>query len=88
MFCSQEFALSQLHLKVGDSLLLYTDGLTEAENDGGMAYGKERLGRLVANNFAASPRALLAACQQDLDTFRGLVAIRDDLSLLAVSRAA
>jgi sigma-B regulation protein RsbU (phosphoserine phosphatase) len=54
MFCSQEFALSRLRLESGDSLLLYTDGLTEAEDDAGTAYGKERLRQLVASNCGAS----------------------------------
>ncbi len=88
MFCSQEFVLNRLHLQAGDSLLLYTDGLTEAEDNAGTAYGSERLGRLVASNCGAAPRDLLAACRQDLDAFRGSAAIHDDLSLLAVSRAA
>ena len=88
MFCSQEFALSRLRLQAGDSLLLYTDGLTEAEDDAGTAYGTERLSRLAANNCGATPRTLLAACREDLDIFRGSTAIRDDLSLMAVSRAA
>jgi phosphoserine phosphatase RsbU/P len=86
MFCSQEFALSRLRLQAGDSLLLYTDGLTEAEDDAGTAYGKERLNRLVASNCGAMPSVLLAACRKDLDVFRGSTAIRDDLSLMAVSR--
>ncbi|HKW25458.1 MAG TPA: SpoIIE family protein phosphatase [Terriglobales bacterium] len=88
MFCSQEFALSRLRLESGDSLLLYTDGLTEAEDEAGTAYGKERLGRLVASNCGAAPSNLLALCRQDLDAFRGSAGIRDDLSLMAVSRAA
>lgn len=88
MFCTQEFALSQLRLDQGDSLLLYTDGLTEAEDDAGTAYGEERLGLLVASSCGATPMDLLAACRKDLDAFRGPAAIRDDLSLLSVSRAA
>ncbi|HEY6936255.1 MAG TPA: SpoIIE family protein phosphatase [Terriglobales bacterium] len=88
MFCTQEFALSRLRLQTGDSLLLYTDGLTEAENDAGTAYGEERLGRLVASSCCATPMDLLAVCRKDLDAFRGPAAIRDDLSLLALSRAA
>lgn len=87
MFCSQEFTLSRLRLQLGDSLVLYTDGLTEAENDAGAAYGRERLNRLVASNCGAMPSVLLAACRADLDVFRGRTAIRDDLTLMAVSRA-
>jgi len=88
MFCSQEFALSHLRLETGDSLLLYTDGLTEAEDDAGTAYGRERLGRLVASSCGPTPADLLAVCRKDLDAFRGSAAIRDDLSLLSVSRTA
>ena len=88
MFCTQKFALSHLRLETGDSLLLYTDGLTEAEDDAGTAYGRERLGRLVASSCGATPADLLAVCRKDLDAFRGSAAIRDDLSLLSVSRTA
>ena len=88
MFCSQEFALSRLRLQTNDSLLLYTDGLTEAEDDAGTAYGEERLGLLVASSYGATPMDLLAACRKDLDAFRGPATLRDDLSLLALSRAA
>ena len=88
MFCSQEFALGRLRLQTNDSLLLYTDGLTEAEDDAGTAYGEERLGLLVASSYGATPMDLLAACRKDLDAFRGPATLRDDLSLLALSRAA
>jgi hypothetical protein len=42
---------------------------------------------LVASNCGAMPSVLLAACRADLDVFRGRTAIRDDLTLMAVSRA-
>lgn len=88
MFCSQEFALSRLHLQAGDSLLLYTDGLTEAEDGSGAAYGRERLGRLIAGGCGEGPQGVVDACLQDLDSFRGRAVLRDDLTLMAVSRAA
>jgi sigma-B regulation protein RsbU (phosphoserine phosphatase) len=87
MFCSQEFALSRLRLQLGDSLLLYTDGLTEAEDGAGTPYGTERLSRLAAANCGNAPEALLAACRKDLNAFRGRAPVRDDLTLLALSRA-
>jgi sigma-B regulation protein RsbU (phosphoserine phosphatase) len=86
MFCSQEFALSRVHLRPGESLLLYTDGLTEAEDSFGTAYGVERLRRL-ATDCGAEPKILVGACRKDLDTFRGTAALSDDLTLMAVSRA-
>jgi phosphoserine phosphatase RsbU/P len=87
MFCSQEFALSRVHLQVGDSLLLYTDGLTESEDDSGRPYGQERLSRLLEASPVTDPKVLLAACRKDLDSFRGATAIGDDLTLLAIRRS-
>lgn len=87
MFCNQEFALGRVHLRSGDALLLYTDGLTEAEDASGVPYGVGRLSRLAAGACGAEPGQLLAACRNDLDTFRAGAALRDDLTLMAVSRA-
>ena len=87
MFCSQEFTLSRLRLLPGDSLLLYTDGLTEAEDGAGVPYGSERLSHLAARNCGAAAKALLEKCRNDLDVFRGPAALRDDLTLMALSRA-
>ena len=87
MFCSQEFTLSRISLQAGDTLLLYTDGLTEAEDAAGTPYGTERLSRLAAGNHAAAGSGLVSSCLKDLDAFRGAAEMRDDLTLMAVSRA-
>ena len=87
MFCSQEFSLSRVQLQMGDTLLLYTDGLTEAEDGSGAAYGQERLSRLAASNCQALPKGLLATCLNDLDSFRGAAPLHDDLTVMAISRA-
>lgn len=87
MFCSQEFALSRLHLQPGDALFLYTDGLTEAEDSSGAPYGSERLRCLVGTKRGLPPKALLEECRKDLDDFLRTVALRDDLTLMALSPA-
>jgi sigma-B regulation protein RsbU (phosphoserine phosphatase) len=87
MFCSQEFALSRLRLQPGDTLLLYTDGLTEAEDASGAPYGPERLSQLAARSCGAAARTLLRECRNDLEAFRGPAALRDDLTLMVLSRS-
>lgn len=86
MFCSQEFTLTRISLQAGDTLLLYTDGLTEAEDAAGTPYGTERLSRLAVGHHTAGGSGLLSACLKDLHVFRGPVEMRDDLTLMAVSR--
>jgi len=87
MFCNQEFALGRVHLRSGDALLLYTDGLTEAEDASGSPYGAERLSRLAAGACGSEPEQLLALCRKDLDAFCARATLRDDLTVMAVSRA-
>jgi len=88
MFCDSRFTAHTLLLQPGDSLLLYTDGLTEARNPSGDEYGIERITRLAARNAALAPEHLLANCLTDLRGYIGSAKRHDDLSLLALRRAA
>ena len=88
MFCTTNFQLHQLSLAVGESLFLYTDGLTEARNRDGEEYGLARVQKLAARHGGAEPQALIARCLEDLNSFREGVKQTDDLTLLAVKRAA
>jgi serine phosphatase RsbU (regulator of sigma subunit) len=71
-------------------LLLYSDGLSEAENPAGEEYGQERLEKLLAANRNFSAAKLLSACLTDLHAFRGNngnSALADDLTVMLVQRA-
>jgi sigma-B regulation protein RsbU (phosphoserine phosphatase) len=76
----------------GDRLLLYTDGLTEAQNGDGDEFGFERLVALATQLFAparaveARGTALLTALRQELAHFAGGRPLDDDLTLALVQR--
>lgn len=88
MFCNTSFRVHQVSLDVGESLFLYTDGLTEARNQIGEEYGLGRVQRLAGRQCCADPKALIAGCLEDLSGFRAGVKQMDDLTLLAVMRIA
>jgi sigma-B regulation protein RsbU (phosphoserine phosphatase) len=46
-------------LNIGDRLLLYTDGITEANDSAGEEFGRERLGRLLLHSTGTEPAAVL-----------------------------
>jgi sigma-B regulation protein RsbU (phosphoserine phosphatase) len=74
-------------LAPGDTVLLFTDGLTEGQNVRGELYGSERL--LVALSALAAEidaDALVAAVRTDLRDFVGSAEAADDLALLALQR--
>jgi sigma-B regulation protein RsbU (phosphoserine phosphatase) len=83
--------LRALPMEKGDQLLLYTDGLTEAQNGDGDDFGFERLVAL-ASPFAgpisveAGSANLLTTLRQELARFAGGRPLDDDLTLALVRR--
>jgi sigma-B regulation protein RsbU (phosphoserine phosphatase) len=88
MFCDSRFSVRSLSLQPGDTLLLYTDGLTEAKNHTGEEYGIARITGLAAQNAALSPDHLLASFLSDLRSYLGNAKRTDDLTLFALRRSA
>jgi sigma-B regulation protein RsbU (phosphoserine phosphatase) len=86
MFCSTRFPVHRLTLAQGDSLFLYTDGLTEARNHADAEYGLPRIRSLAARHNRTHPAGLISECLNDLLAFRGDLKQTDDLTLLAVRR--
>ncbi len=86
LFCANEYTVTTLELGAGDTLLLYTDGLTEARDRASSEYGPERLTRVLQERRALPPRDLVAACLGDLEAFRRGVPRTDDLTLMALRR--
>jgi sigma-B regulation protein RsbU (phosphoserine phosphatase) len=86
MFHEGEFSATRLALEPGDTLFLYTDGLSEASGTSG-EYGVDRVVNLVRQKATRPPAEVIAACLGDLRTFAGSTPATDDLTLLAIRRA-
>jgi phosphoserine phosphatase RsbU/P len=86
MFRSAEFKPQRISLQPGESLLLYTDGATEARNAAGEEYGLRRMADLACRCGSFSPDQLLESCLSELSSFSGARKMSDDLTLLALQR--
>lgn len=75
-----------IQLTEGESLLLYTDGLTEAFNLEGDMFGEERLLRALGWQESVSADDMIKAVETALDDFAGNAPPSDDLTMLAVRR--
>ncbi|HKD59041.1 MAG TPA: SpoIIE family protein phosphatase [Terracidiphilus sp.] len=84
VFGDQQFTPAQARMHSGDTLVLYTDGISEAENEGGDEYGIERLRTFIEQAGTSCPTELVNACKQHLDQFRGPRERFDDETLLAI----
>ena len=70
-------------LEPGASLLLYSDGVTEAQAPDGRLLGVAGLAALLERHAGLDPAELTRALRRAVDDFRGPVPLEDDLTLLA-----
>jgi len=85
MFLEGEFSAACLKLEDGDTLFLYSDGLSEAAC-ADLEYGVERATRFVHQQSNLQPADLIAACLDDMRIFTAGTPQADDLTLLAIRR--
>lgn len=80
-----DYAEMTVLLGHGDTVVLYTDGVLEAENERGELFRYERLRELVEANPGLKPRALAARLLQELRAWSG-GAQTDDVTLVVLRR--
>jgi len=85
MFLETEFSATHVQLEAGDTLFLYTDGLSEASNET-CEYGVDRVMAFVGQHGARQPAELIDACLDDVRAFTNGVPGFDDITVLAVRR--
>ena len=78
------YRLSDAFLAPGDTLVLFTDGVTEAEARDGALFGIERVGALVGEAPDGDPGALVQAIVDTVGTDAADFHATDDLTVLAV----
>lgn len=85
---SPHVAMQSLTFAPGDVVVLYTDGITEAENEAGAQYGMDRLCDCLAKGMSQglAAQALQKAIVADVLQFIGKNTVYDDITLLVVKR--
>ncbi|HVP56613.1 MAG TPA: SpoIIE family protein phosphatase [bacterium] len=86
MFCEEHFSVSKVKLAAGDTIITYTDGLSEAVDASGAQYGTDRLLRIAKEHHSLPPMDLISACVKDLSEFESGVPKSDDLTIMVVRR--
>jgi hypothetical protein len=76
----------RMQIADGDSLLLYTDGITEAFDVRDTEYGEQRLASFLECNRKMPLKGLVAGVIADVLAFCGSERPRDDMTLLALGR--
>ena len=79
-----EFKAAHVVLEPGDTLLLYTDGVTEAFNAAREEFSDERLAHVARSVPGSSPQALLQHILADVRAFTNGAPQSDDITMLSL----
>ncbi len=83
---SAEFEVGQTHLEPGEALVIYSDGVSEANNLKGDEFGMERLTQVVSKNLQASASGMRDKVESALSAFTQTAPANDDITLVIVKR--
>jgi phosphoserine phosphatase RsbU/P len=79
-----DFEEKSIHLDPGDILLLYTDGIVEAQNASDEFFGIDRVCRILHLRHEDHPEAIISELFKELSEFLGDVMPTDDITLVAL----
>lgn len=85
LFCETEYDSERFTLLKGESLLLYTDGLTEASVEG-VEYGEDRLKKLLQKSKDLTAKNLLDSIINDQKNFIKDSPLFDDITVAVITK--
>ncbi len=80
LFKEWDCSIEECRLSPGDTLALYTDGITESFNESGEEFGEQRLIEALVRNRGLSPQALLSSIVDEVRRFSPQQ--HDDITLI------
>jgi len=86
VFEDAKFGERELQLKPGETLLVYTDGVTEAMNQAKDLFGEDRLQKAVTGVADLSPEKIAERVIEQVEGFVLEAERSDDITLLAIQR--
>ncbi|MFL6248546.1 MAG: SpoIIE family protein phosphatase [Thermoanaerobaculia bacterium] len=86
LFAQAPYRNQRATLEAGDSLVLFTDGVTEAENESEDQLGLDPIATLLSTLHGRPAAHLLATIDQYVHTFVGAAPANDDVTMFALTR--
>ncbi len=81
-----DFEVGEINLDAGEALVIYSDGVSEANNLQEEEFGMERLIQVVSRNLNSSAAGMRDKVESALSAFTKTAAPNDDITLVIVKR--
>jgi sigma-B regulation protein RsbU (phosphoserine phosphatase) len=86
LFCGSQYGVKKISFGPGESLALYSDGITEAQEPDGEEYQEDRLIQALRAGYDLGVGAMADGVLQDVARFRRTRPPADDITLLILRR--
>lgn len=86
MFPNVDYTMERLNLGVGDTALLFTDGITESRNTDNEEFEEKRLIALLKKNSKIGARDLMEKINKELDVFTTGTEQMDDQTIIVIKK--
>ena len=81
-----EFEIGEITLNPGEALVVYSDGVSEANNIEGEEFGMDRLIQVVKTNLGASAAGIRDKVESALSAFTQTAPANDDITIVIAKR--
>ncbi|HEV8537448.1 MAG TPA: PP2C family protein-serine/threonine phosphatase, partial [Bacteroidota bacterium] len=85
-FLNVVFKTENFHMIAGDTLLLYTDGVSETTNEHGEFYGEDRIVQHLKNSEQQTAKEITQLLLQDVQQFNSMGTQSDDKTIVTIKR--
>lgn len=84
MFAGVSYEAHRLSLNAGDRFILYSDGVTECRDPGGLEFGERRFRELLRSCVTVDTSILIGSLGERLRAWRGTTTLDDDVSVMII----
>jgi sigma-B regulation protein RsbU (phosphoserine phosphatase) len=84
LYPEKEYKESKIKLEKGDTIILYTDGVTELLNEQNIQFGSERLKEKLKKLGNLSPAEIVISLEKEMEDYKGDHPQADDICLFAI----
>jgi sigma-B regulation protein RsbU (phosphoserine phosphatase) len=84
LYPEKEYKESKIKLEKGDTIILYTDGVTELLNEQKIQFGSERLKEKLKKLGNLSPAEIVISLEKEMEDYKGDHPQADDICLFAI----
>ena len=81
-----QYGESHVRLEPGDLLVLFTDGISEPENEYGEMFGEERIAELVTRTPTSEDGHIVDEIMNAVQQWTGSDELQDDMTIVLIRR--